>query len=143
MVSSRVQVIDKGVVKTLGKLRNWANIEVRKLTFDQADKGADYMAKLLPNQTGAMAQALSKQPQTRRGNAYAIVMRTPKPKSPSWTGKQDVPYHIFYNEGKRGTYGKNGVKVKSGSYRFVEKTTGWLFAKYPELISNSLDRAIR
>lgn len=124
-----------GLSRYLGRIINWVNIEMPKLTFDQADDGAEYMSRLMPSQTGAMIQAVSVQ--SRRGKGYAIVSRTPS--GTSWDGRRNVPYHLYYNLGIRGGY--KGSR-KSGSYRFFEKTSGYLLSKYPELISRELDKQL-
>lgn len=125
----------------MGKKVQYANVELRKLTFNQADRGAKFLRMNMPHEYGEMKQAVA-DPQTRRGNGYAIVSRTPKNQKDSKgrnTGKR-TPYHIFYDKGKAGYRGQVKNPSKTGYY---QKTYNFLLREYPKRISKDLKKIFR
>jgi len=113
----------------------WTRTEIPKLTYSQAYKGGRYMISLMPKQTNKMVQALKVEP---KGNDWKIVLRNPKGQGDP---RGDVPYHLWYNMGKRGWY-QNG-KTQTGQFHFIEKTYEKIKGEYPENVEESLLKELR
>lgn len=122
-----------GVTRRLTAFDKWLTNQLPNLTKQQADDGSKLLVQLMPKQTSAMVQAVSVRPQR---DSWAIVSRTPRPAA----GKLSRPYHIWYNDGKRGWY--RGGK-KSGEYNYYEKTARYLAGEYPKRVMNDLNRVIQ
>lgn len=133
-----VTITLKGVGKTvsvMNRVVNWVNVELKDLTFNKADRGSQYLINRMPKDSKAMAQAVAIAGTTK---GYKIVSRTPK--STSWDGKTDRPYHIHYNDGKRGRYKGN---KRTGDYNYYEKTAEYLGKEYPEAAQKSLSEQLQ
>jgi len=118
------------VTRHLTKFDKWITTEIPNLTKTQAIEGSRILIDKMPKQFEGMIQAVSVIP---KGTQWQIVSRTPKAQSKG----NARPYHIWYNDGKRGWY--QGTK-KSGQYHYYEKTVKALQELYPEKVRKSLKR---
>jgi hypothetical protein len=133
MITLQIQVRGVGgVTRKFTAFDKWVTQTIPNLTKKQAEDGSQLLVQLMPKDTNAMIQAVSVRPQR---DSWSIISRTPKPAA----GRLARPYHIWYNEGKRGWY-KGGKK--SGQYRYYETTRDYLAGKFPKRVMNDLKRVI-
>src|SRR6056297_3542931 len=123
----------------MGRIINWAQLEVPNITEEQAEKGAQYAKSIAPEQTGALIQAIDVKPgRGRDSSRYTIVSRTPK-KNPNWYG-ETVPYQVFLHKGLRGGY--RGA-TKTGDHEYMYTTASILRKGYPRKVQNSLAKILK
>ena len=111
---------------------NWLTVKLPNLTKKEAIDGSRLLIGLMPKQTGAMVQAVSVVPKAKQ---WAIISRTPK------RGGLQRPYHVWYNDGKRGWY-KSGRK-RSGQYHYYETTYNYLNDNYPRKVLKDLKQVLQ
>jgi uncharacterized cupredoxin-like copper-binding protein len=123
-----------GVTRKFTKMNDWLTAKLPTLQRDEAIQGSKLLIQLMPKQSGAMVQAVKVEPNKKD---WAIVSRTPKGQQ-GYRG--NVPYHIWYNAGKRGWY--RGAK-KSGEFRYYEKTAEFLNKEFPAKVMKDLNKVIQ
>ncbi len=121
-----------GVTRLLTRFDKWVTAELPELTKNEANEGSKLLVQLMPHESGGMAQAVSIEPSR---NTWAIVSRTPK----GQRAGNLRPYHIWYNEGKRGWY--KGA-TKTGEFHYYETTAKYLNNEYPKRVMNDLKKVI-
>lgn len=120
-------------IKSMGKIRKWANIELKGLTFENAEKARKFAYKIAPHYTGALKQAIVTRASRKKG--YSVVSKTPKRGNP-----RDFPYQIALHENKRGNYRGNR---KSGDHQYMFTTFDWLQKTYPNDVAKELDKLLK
>jgi hypothetical protein len=144
VVPIQIQIDAKGVLAKLNKLGYFVRIDVPRLTFAQAERGAQHAAQIAPHDTGALIQAIgvAQTEGGRRSEGWAVVSRTPpnlgiskrwgKPNNP-----RNFPYHAVLEYGR-------AVNIYEGrTQRYMQATALWLEEQYPELIKKGLSNAIK
>jgi hypothetical protein len=139
LIRIEVKNVD-GVIKNMGNIIHWANLEIPLVTEEVADWGAKFARGIAPRGTGALIQAIDVKPgRSGKSTEFTIVSRTPKsPGNPNWAGKT-VPYQVFLHRGQRGAYKGD---VKTGDHKYMYTTRDVLKNKYPEKIKKSLREAM-
>lgn len=129
----------QGVIRTMGKIQRWANLEVPKLTFDQAEEGKRFAASIAPRKTGQLINNIAVA--SRRGKGFALISRMPKGQNRAIPR----PYHYFMH-GIRADgfpYYDTRNNIRTGDPRFMFTTAEYLRKRYPDKILKSLDRTIK
>jgi hypothetical protein len=136
MVTIRVTINDKQVLKKLKSLNKFMEMSIPELTNKQADEGAAYAASIAPRDTGALIQAIGSIHSMRGTRSTAqIVSRTPP--NIRNNNPRNYPYQIVLEMGK-------SVNVRGGRHqRYMHDTMTWLEEKYPRLVSEGLTTVIK
>lgn len=123
----------KGVVRSMGKLVEWANIKTPAVTFDAAERGKEKAVQLAPKDTKDLINAIGVA--ESRGKGFSVVSRVPKGQN-----KRKRKYHMFMH----GLEGYNtGNMIRTGDPRYMFTMYQWLRKEYPKKMQESLDKAIR
>ena len=123
----------QGTVRNLNRVIEWANIKTPNVTFDAAERGKKYARDIAPKDTRALINAI--EVASNRGKGFVILSRTPKHKDGRYR-----KYHMMMH----GLYGKDtSNSIRSGDPRYMFTMFEWLRKKYPMMVQESLDRALR
>lgn len=123
--------IRENVVKNMNRLVRWVNLEVPKITEEQATRGARFARDIAPKDTGALIQAIEAVKEGR-GSAYRIVSRTPKHRD----GRLR-PYNYYLHEGVT-------VNIKNGrEQRYMKVTARMIAENFPKEVMNSLRKRVK
>jgi len=131
--------VREGATKTLKGLQRWAQMELPRLTFEQAEDGKRFAVARAPRKTNALVNSIAVA--TQQGKGYAVVSRMPQGQKRN----TPRPYHLFMHGIKASGFKHYdiGGQIRSGSPRYMELTYFDLAKKYPEMITKSLDKQIK
>lgn len=133
----------EGLSKRFDKVYRWATVEVQNLTFEQADKGAEYAASIAPYQSGELVRAI-KPMAGPKSNSARIVSGMPKNQKnmKGLPRSKPVPYQLFIALGKYGYRGNNPGRT-TGQHQYMAITADWLRKEYPEVVARSLAKTLQ
>lgn len=131
MITIRIDGAQK-VIKTFNRLVKFAEVDVRGVNFDEAEKARSYAFSIAPEYTGSLKEAIVTRPTK---NGYSVVAKTPVANNPKRT-----PYQIYLQLGKRGRY--KGT-TKSGDHQFMVTTYNLLKKGFPNRIEQELDKVLK
>jgi len=124
----------KGLVHSMGKIVNWANIIVSGVTFDEAEWGKDFAKSIAPHDTYDLINAIGTA-QARGNKGFSVVSRMPKGHN-----KRNRPYHMFmHGLESPNTSGQHF----NGDPRYMFTTFDMLRKRYPKKVQESLDKAMK
>lgn len=118
------------VRKWANQFGSWIQIELPKITEQQAREGKKYAREIAPIDTGELIRAIG----IREGDSksYTIVSRTPSGKS----NPRKVPYQVYLHEGK-------AVNIRnSRRQRYMNETYDYIKKSYPNRVERALDKQI-
>lgn len=131
-----------GVVRSMGRVVAWANMELPQLTFEESQQGARIASLLAPQDTGALVNAIGTRPSSR-GKGFSVVSRIPKGKNSQRTKPR--AYHMFMHGIKAKSFPlyNTGKDIKNGDPRYMFTTANIMRREYPKKVLNSLRKKIK
>ena len=127
-----------GTIKSMGKLIQWYDVKIPKLTLKEADAGALFAKSIAPRgkiNGGALIQAIESK--TSTGGA-TIHSRTPK----GGTNPRNVPYQLFISLGRYG-FLQGRPMMRTGDHNYMDTTARMLEKKYPDDVVKSISKALK
>lgn len=125
--------VKSNVVKNMGNLIRWVNMELPAVSLDAANYGARYAAGLAPRDSNALYQAIGVN--TVKGKGFSVVSRTPKNRDGRYR-----PYHLWMHD--MGKYSTSWM-IKSGNPKYMFVTAEKLRNRFPDEVIDRLNKKIK